>query len=308
MKYRRALSAAVICSLLTAVPAAAEPVDGPEAQLIASKGASVVSVAFVLQMRIDIGGRIQERERNSRTQGLVVGTNGLIMVPSQVLNPTVSLRRPGRRRARATNVKADSVATNIRVTFPGDEKEYPAIVGATDSKTGLAFLLIDELGTAKPQPLDVSTSAAPRIGQTLFGVGRLGQTFDHAPICQRTRVIGKVTKPRTMWVLEDSNRFIGKPLFAADGAVAGICAVQGGGEGPPSARPFLLPLPDVQKVILRAADESKKALADVRERRAEEEAEAEEEGDAESEGDGEVVDPESKDGDKGDSGKGDGEK
>ena len=106
---------------------------------------------------------------------------------------------------------------------------------------------------------------------------RLGQAFDHAPICDRVRVTGRVTKPREMWALSGANQFVGTPLFTADGKVAGMVAVQqGAGENAPS-RPFLVPIDRVSKVVERAKKEAEKTLAEIREARAEEEADSEDE-------------------------------
>ena len=287
--------------LLASGPANAED-DGPEARLIETKAASVVNVQFVLEITANRGGRVQELERRVRATGVVVDASGLVMLPAQAFEATVARPRFGRGRRGGRGgsqepIETTANPTNIRVSFPGDEKEYAAILGAKDSKSGLAFVLIDELGAAKPTALDTTKTATPRIGQVLFGVSRMNQTYDHAPVCTRSRVTGKITKPRLMWAIEDASRHVGKPLFTADGAVAGVCSIQSS-EGRGQGRMFLLPIESVQKVIVRAKASAAKALQEVREAREDEEeaAEAEKEPEAPKTP---AAEPDEKDGDDG---------
>ena len=51
--------------------------------------------------------------------------------------------------------------TNLRVIFAGDEKEYEAILGATDSKLGLAYVLIRDLKGRTAGAVDLNKAAEP---------------------------------------------------------------------------------------------------------------------------------------------------
>ncbi len=261
------LSTVTFLALTCLAPSAlAEPGDGPHKQLIAAKAPTLVSIKFVLQITFEMGGTQREQERNASTRGVVVDACGLVMVRASAFEARA--RPPGRGRGRGgrggRNFNVTATPTNIRVVFPGSEKEHPAIMGAKDSKFGLAFVLIDGLDEGKKlATVDMSKTAPPRIGQTLYGVTRLDQGFDHAPFCDSVRVLGKVTKPHTMWVISGRGQFVGMPLYTADGAVAGASAIQRGvGEGS-SSRPFLLPLDDVRKVVADAKTASIKSLEEL---------------------------------------------
>jgi hypothetical protein len=262
--------AAVFAALIVAAPTPALADGGsPHAALIESKAGAVVSIKFTLNVNINFQGQVMNREVNQDTVGIIVEPSGLVMVPGQAFDVQLGLP-PG--------IDATSTPTNIRVTFPGDDKEYPAILGAKDSKLGLAFALIKDLEGKKPSSIDMSNTAEPKIGDTLYGVSRLGQGFDHAPICSEVKVIGQVTKPRTMWALGGDTQFIAEPLYTAGGAITGICITESGvgGEGPESV--FLLPISVAGPTVTRAMREARRALDEVLE--AEEEAAAEAAADA----------------------------
>ncbi len=268
---RLALLLLPLAILLLAQPAPAEEAVGPEEALIQAKAPAIVSMKFVLQITMEMGGRVREIERNGRALGVVVDASGLIMVRSSAFEARMGARGRGGRNRRGGDAgpgpNISATPTNIRVTLPGQEKEHLAIMGAKDSKSGLAFVLIKEVpADLKLTAADFSRAATPKIGQDLFGVSRLGQGFDHAAFCDRIRVTGKVSKPKAMWILPaKAANFVGLPLHTKGGAVAGVCAIQQGvGEGSGSST-FLMPVESVRKTIASATKEAKRIRAELAE-------------------------------------------
>ncbi|NUQ46826.1 MAG: hypothetical protein HUU22_12435, partial [Phycisphaerae bacterium] len=62
---------------------------------------------------------------------------------------------------------------SARVVFPGDEKEYDAVLGAFDSRLGLSFFRIKDLGGKKIASVNLDDVVEPKVGDELFGVSRL---------------------------------------------------------------------------------------------------------------------------------------
>jgi hypothetical protein len=179
-------------------------------------------------------------------------------------------------------------------------------------------VLIKDLAGKKIVPVDMTRTVEPVVGSTLYGVTRLDEGFDHAPMCTRARIAGSVTKPRTMWIIQGAGGHTAKPMYDATGAVAGVVVQQEGVGDSSEIRQFLLPLkvavPTVAGALKKAKDELE-AILDAEAEKAEEEAEAkkaEAEGAAKDEPDGkgedkgaekkdpEKKDPEKKEGDGGD--------
>jgi hypothetical protein len=233
--------------LAFAAPLAAEP--SAYSKHLEAKAASVVAVKFVL--------KVQDREINRTETGVVVDPVGVVMLRSGAIKPSGF---------RGQAVKA-SVA-NLRVIFPPDEKEYEAIVGATDTKLGLAFIRIRDLAGKSISSVDVAASSEAALGDELFAVTRLEQGFDYAPFFGTSRVVGQVTKPRAMWLVTG---FVPQShfLYTPDGKPAGVVISQSGvteGEEAAMSRTFLLPMKTALPTIRQGIEASQKALDDEKDR------------------------------------------
>ncbi len=277
-------------ALLALAPAArAEDVATYE-KLMTAKASTVVSVKFVLNVKIMSGGAAMgpPREQSTSASGVVVDASGLIMLPAESLGGDRTVSQRGQQ------FTISARPSNIRVIFPGDTKEYSAVIGAKDSKLGLGFILIRDLAGKTLTAVDLVTKSEPKTGQSLFSVTRLGQGFDHAPMVQRVRVAGRVTKPRDMWILQGAGNSAGKPLYDAAGAVTGIVVQQEGvGEGA-GTRTFLLPLAVALPTIRNSLKKSKAELERTLEEEEEAAAEAEDEGKDAEKKDGDDKDAEKK--------------
>jgi len=241
---------------LVAAPSAQAEDEAIFQKLIKEKAAAVVSVKFVLNVKITQNGNpvTAPREQAGNASGLIVDKSGLIMIPGSAFGAG-GIPRQLRRR-----FDISAVPTNIRVVFPGDTREYDAVLGAKDSKLGLAFVLVKDLGEKQLKAVDMGMTVEPKVGQTLYGVTRLDQGFDHAPLVTRMRVAGQVTKPRTMWIIQGAGGSVGKPAYDAAGAIAGIVVNQEGVGEESVIRPFLLPLKVAKPTVATALKKSKAEL------------------------------------------------
>ncbi len=252
--------------LFVAVALAAVAIAAPSAsagdvqqKLLDQHTGSIVSVKFVLSLQLSMGGQTQDREISGAATGLVVDPVGLIVMDSQSLSP---------RGPRGMDIKASP--TSIRVVFPGDPKEYEAVLGATDSRLGLSFVRIKDLEGKVLTAFDLEGDPEVKIGDRLYGVTRLGQGFDYAPVCQVADIIGWVTKPRKMWAVSGGAVDVGHPMLQENGTVVGFVIRQEGVGG--GAGAFLLPLDVARGTIDRAGREAEKVLEEALEAEAEEEA------------------------------------
>jgi len=250
----RFLCLAALAAALTAAAAA----DAPEAKLIETRSAPVVTVKAALKIAGSFRGQSFDHEQEMTAPGVIVDSCGFVMINAEAVSlPRRMLRGTGGDRP---DIKV--TPTNLRVVFAGDEKEYEAILGALDTKLGLGFVLIRDLKGRTATPVDLSSAAEPKVGDTLYSVTRLEQGFDYAPVCDEAKVIGQVTKPRTMWVLQGAGADVPQPLYNADGAVTGIVIYQEGVGEQANTRPFLLPLKIATGTIERALKTSKETLAE----------------------------------------------
>lgn len=281
------LPALMLALVLTPLSLASADDEAVYARLTQQKADSIVSVKLVLAVKMSGAGGSREQEVNTSSTGVIIDAAGLILLPDSAFDAASMMGIP-RRFRRQINIT--SAPISIRVTFPGDTKEYDAVLGAKDSKLGLGFVLIKDLAGKVIKPVDLSTIVEPKLGQKLYGVTRLDQGFDHAPMCTATKIAGRVTKPRAMWIVQGGAQHLAQPLYDATGAVTGIVVQQEGVGEDAESRPFLLPMKVATATFSGALKKSKTELDRIleeEEEAAEEEADADEQesGDADSKDD-----------------------
>lgn len=270
MKRSLLFSVAGTLLVAAALVASAEEAKPAYGEILKAKAPSLVSVKFVLKMRIAFGGQAQSEEMNREVTGVVVDGSGLVMISNTHLN--VGMGRRGRLGGQAS---VNTAPSNFKVVFPGEEKEYEAILGATDSKLNLAFVKIKDLGEKKPAAVDFTRGAAVQIGQELVAVDRYGKGFDYAPTLSKTFVAGEILQPRHMYAVAGAGGDQGLPLFDASGQAVGVLAMQSGAEGAEEGGGgglmglfggggamgvFLIPADQVQATIQLALKQAEEAM------------------------------------------------
>lgn len=214
--------------------------DSAYAGQLEAKAATVVVLRIVT--------KVGEFESSSERMGTLIDRAGVI------LSTGLGTPRGG--------MKMQLVSA--RVVFPGDEKEYDAILGAFDSRLGLAFFQLKDPKARAFTWVDPDDVGDVKVGDELFGVSRLEDGFDYAPYYGTVRILGAVKKPREMWI-PSSSWALSSPLFTAAGKMAGVMIQQQGvSEGPRWSKPFLLPASVAKGVIAQGVKASAKALEDLK--------------------------------------------
>jgi len=300
---RLCLAFLAIASLAAAAPVARADDEAVFQKLVDAKASTIVSVKYVLNIKITQGGTpvIAPQEQSRTSTGVIVDKSGLILIAGDAFG----VGNLGIPRQMRDQFEITAVPSNIRVIFPGDTREYDSVMGAKDSKLGLVFVMVKDLAGKTIQALDMETTVEPKLGQVLYGVTRLDQGFDHAPYALRAQVAGSVTKPRTMWLVHGAEDHIGQPLYDAAGAMAGIVVSQEGVGDNTTTLPFLLPLGVAKPTIATALKKSKDELDRILEE--EEAAAAGKKDESKKDGEGETKGEEKKDGEPKDAPKKDGE-
>jgi hypothetical protein len=247
---------------LGAFPAVREALAAGEPALealVASKAPSVVSVKFVMKMKLSSAGQSQEQEESTEIRGTVVDPSGLVLVANDSLEAGLSQAQRTMLKARGIDVTV--VPSDFKILFGNEAKEHPAAIVARDSNLGLCFLQLLDPEAKAPGAIDFTKTSTPGVGQLLFVVTRKTRGFDCAPVFGRVFVTGKVEKPRSMFAVTGQAAESALPAYDLTGALAGIVSSQSGSEGAGSAssETFLLPLDAVARVV----EQTKKRVPDV---------------------------------------------
>ena len=249
----------------------AEP-ESVRARLIREKAATVVSVKAVLKIKLTSKEGVREAEYPVSTAGTVVHASGLVMVPRTMFDAYFYYDQK-----RFSGYDVSTEPTNVRTIFPGDTKEYASVFVAKDTGLGLGFVQIEDAGQRKIEAVDIAGDRQPDMNTVLHAVLRMGSQFDFAPICVDLRLVGKLTKPRTMWLIRGEGSYDLNGCDAIyDGActVVGVCIHHKGVGGVGDYEPFLVKAPTARQVIARALKRAKTELERLREAK-EEQAETE---------------------------------
>jgi hypothetical protein len=267
-----ALFAAITCS----APTLAE--DNPYKQLLSEHSASVVTVKFIMNVSMGGGGGGMDREIPVEIDGIVVSDDGLIMIPGGPMDMANQMRRQMRGRGRGgrggggggmEDMEIEASPTDIRVVMGEDFEEHDAVLAAKDSSLQLAFVMLEDTKDLKLQPLKLTGTNEPTIGEELLALARLSEDYDFAPYFATVQITGKVNQPRTMWCISTQLFSPGLPVFNHTGVFVGIMGDgtsggEGGGGmmgGDQSGHPFLVPVKQVAPIVKQAHERGKELIA-----------------------------------------------
>ncbi|MEK7867174.1 MAG: trypsin-like peptidase domain-containing protein [Planctomycetota bacterium] len=268
----------VVLSLLLSLPSLADEGSGmPE--VLAKVAPGIATVKVVTQTDVTMGGQSQSSESRTEVQGVVVDETGLVMISNATFDTSGMKDLLSAGGGGGADLKV--TPTEFKVVIEQEEKEYEAFLAATDTKLGLAFVQIVELGDRKLASVGFDGAAELAVGQRLLAVGRLKKGYDYAPYVVQAKVTGKIAKPRAAWLVDGDMAGAGLPVFTADGQVAGVIgdvqvtSDEEGGDGnsrllrrllgrmnraEPAAPSFLLP-PGPVKASIEAAKKQAAELA-----------------------------------------------
>lgn len=242
-----AASAALLAAWLTLPAAQADEAD--YAKLSAEKSPACVMVKFVLKIK----GAAGEMDNESETNGVMIEPDGLVLCSNSQLGGG-PLMRPG----------VQATPTEIKILVGDDTQGLDARLVARDSDLDLTWLRIKQPGERKFAAIDLTRSAAPKLGERLYTLVRLGKYFDRAVVLREIRLGGETKKPRHLYVPSASVGGLGLPIFSAAGEFVALSVVQlpdaeelqnatsmtayAGGNG------ILLPAAEVAKATQRAKE------------------------------------------------------
>ena len=283
------LAAALAAALATVVAGAQAPAPQPAAApagaaLLERIAPAIVGVDAVIRTEMSMGGQGSDQEGKVEMVGAVVDPSGLIMVWNSRISSTrirevleVMGRAEGGFEVKITPIRFD-------VTVPGRAERLPAFLAASDERLDVAFLQLERPPAEPLAAIDLGAAVEPAVGEPVYSVSRLNQSFDRAPFYESGRVVGHLAKPRRAWILEGELTALGLPLFDAAGRPVGVLATvlssagkeEGGlpgmgglfGESGKTLGPlggFLLPA----EPVARAVELSKARAAEMLRRRAE---------------------------------------
>lgn len=228
---RPTLAALALCGATLAAfagaPAATPAHDGdgpasPQAvqKILNEKAPPLVTIKYVLKG--DEGGMGMfgdGGDREMEVTGVMIEPSGLVLVSNTEMGGMMA------RFARMMQGMGGSPPkpTDIKVLVGDDTQGVEAKLIARDSELDLAWVRIDKAPEKPYAHLDLTGSAAPKVGDYLYSVGRMGKFFDRAPVIHEFRLVGIAKKPRDLYI--GGGAGMGLPVYNAAGDVVGITSL-----------------------------------------------------------------------------------
>ncbi len=269
MKLMNWMMGACAAAVMTAASAGFADENRDQAKkVLADNQNAVVSVSAVLKLEAEG----QTQEQPLELFGTVLDEKGLTVVSATMLDPLSAVSDAVK--AAAGDKFPKSVTTKIKIML-ADGTEVAARTVFQDPDLDLAFLMPEK--TDKPLPafdhIKVG-EAGPDADVTdrLIGLMRLPKNLDRKVAVGFCDVIAKLTKPRTLYLVDGFSTKPGMPLFRLDGTVAGIFSIRKDEGGSSMGRgglsvggaPVILPM----KYVIRDMEQAR--AAKVEEKKAEE--------------------------------------
>lgn len=218
-------------ALLAAAPAAAGEAAGPavagpdHARLLAEKSPALVTVRFVLQVKMAGMGMDDGQETESEITGVMIDPTGLVLCSNTQLQGMVNVM--DRFMGGGAGFDVTATPTELEVLV-GDETEgLAASLVARDSDLDLAWIRIDDPRERAFVALDFGAGADLAVGDTFVTLRRLDRYFGRQPVFTEGQVGGVVSRPRKLYVPSTPLAVgYGLPVFDAAGRVAGITVLE----------------------------------------------------------------------------------
>ncbi|MBI3927926.1 MAG: hypothetical protein HY319_20460 [Armatimonadetes bacterium] len=186
----------LVCVMVLALAAA----GAAETRDLLKQASSVVIVRATLKLH----DQNFEREEEVEFPAVAVSREGLLMASDAYFRGRGSFQ-------------IEPVSIKVAV----EEKEQDAVLLATDSRLGLAFLQVQGLGIPAVD-FTPSSAGTAAVGDRVMVLTRMGKEFGYAPCLRSAMLSGQLVIPRPAWVLDTSIDAPSQVVYTESGAVFGI--------------------------------------------------------------------------------------
>jgi hypothetical protein len=223
-----ALLFAALLSMIPVAVAASDEDDYTETyqRLVADRSQSVVPVKYVIT--VAAGG--QEQRNEDRTQGVLVGADGLVLVSARAVSFDLGALN---RRAPSADGSVVANSSDFRVRLPGSDEWRVADLVTRDTELGLAWLRVR---AASGQPfVDFDRVSQPAPGRVFYTLLRTSDEWGAVPLVRPGMILGETRVPRTSLLVDGMPGLAfdaeGRPMGFVDIDLAAMSRSQGRGLG-----------------------------------------------------------------------------
>lgn len=245
------LVTAVVVAIVSGLACAQMSPDAGR-QALSKVDAAVVSVRVVTKMTTAMEGREAAKEDHEvEVTGCVIDPKGLTAVSLSMTDPAAMYEGMFEGMADMPDVKFQSEITDLKIRY-AEGSEVSAEVAIRDKDLDVAILRPKTALAAPVAAVDLSGAAAANLLDQLLVVSRRGKAVSYATIAQVKPVVGMLTKPRKMYLmqggLDELQREFGSLVVNSDGKPVGLQMLRktpSAGEEGPEMLAVVLPASDI---------------------------------------------------------------
>jgi len=214
------ISAVVCAMLLLGAPGLAQ-VEVEARKVVDAYKDTVVTVQVVVNIKESYEGKTDSQEQRHTTTATVIDPSGLAVTSLTEISPDSYMDDSDRTSGYSFSVEMKDVRIKT-----ADGTEVPADVVLRDKDLDLAFIR-PKTKPQKPLPaIDLTNASTPQVLDQVVVLTRLGQAANRAPAARLDRIESVLTKPRTLYVLNNLHEELGIPAFTLDGKCVGVLVLR----------------------------------------------------------------------------------
>lgn len=217
----RTIIASVVCATLLLSVGCFAQVEVDARKVADSYKDAVVTVQIVVNIKESYNGKSDSREQKHTTTATIIDPSGLAVTSLSEISPDSYLDESDRSSGYSMSVETK----DLRIKT-ADGTEIPADIVLRDKDLDLAFIR-PKTKPEKPLPfVDLASASTPQVLDQVVVLSRLGQAANRSAAARLDRVESVLTKPRTLYILNNVHDELGIPAFTLDGKCVGVLVLR----------------------------------------------------------------------------------
>ncbi len=217
----KTIIAFVVCATLLLSVASLAQVEVDARKVVDSYKDAVVTVTIVVNIKESYEGKTDSQEQKHTTTATVIDPSGLAVTSLAEVSPDSYMDDSDRSSGYSFSVETKDVRIKT-----ADGTEIPADVVLRDKDLDLAFIRPKTKPEKPLASIDLTSASKPQVLDEVVVLTRLGQAANRSPAARLDRIESVLTKPRTLYILNNLHEELGIPAFTLDGKCVGVLVLR----------------------------------------------------------------------------------
>jgi len=211
----------VVCMTLVVGAACLAQVEVDARKVADSFKDSVVTVQIVVNIKESYNGKTDSQEQKHTTTATVIDPSGLAVTSLSEVSPDSYMDESDK--SNGYNFSVETKDVRIKTA---DGTEIPSDIVLRDKDLDLAFIRPKTKPEKPLAAVDLANASTPQVLDQVVVLSRLGQAANRSSAVRLDRIESVLTKPRTLYILNNMHDEVGIPAFTLDGKCVGVLVLR----------------------------------------------------------------------------------